>query len=100
MSFEKAIGMDNSVNSGGVAIDGFHSHHCEYRWAAKHYSDLEPTHTHILHTDLQVPGHKGCQLKCNKTPHVETLKITQIIISTTDIQWITLQSMSWLNERK
>lgn len=43
------------------------------------------THTHILHTELQVPGHEGCQLKCNETPHVETLKITQIIISTTDI---------------
>lgn len=42
-------------------------------------------HTHILHTDLQVPGHKGCQLKCNETPHVQSLKITQIIISTTDI---------------
>lgn len=50
MSFEKAIGMDNSVNAGGVAIDGFHSHHCEYRWAAKHYSDLEPTHTHTSYT--------------------------------------------------
>lgn len=36
MSFEKAIGMDNSVNAGGVAIDGFHSPDCEYRWGAKH----------------------------------------------------------------
>lgn len=36
MSSEKASGINNGVKAGGVAIDGFHSLHCEYRWAAKH----------------------------------------------------------------
>lgn len=53
------------------------------------------THTHPTHTDPQVPEHKRCQLKCNETPHAETLKITQMIISTTDIQRMRLHFLSF-----
>lgn len=36
MSSEKAIYIYKSANIAGVAIDGFHSLHYEYRWAARH----------------------------------------------------------------
>lgn len=36
MSPEKVICIYKSTNAGGVAIDGFHSLHYEYRWAVKH----------------------------------------------------------------